>query len=273
MAYIRGFDHDQLAPPVQLDRVTIQYNGNAVLQEVSFALEAGEQIAVVGPNGAGKTTLFRAIAGTLEPTSGTVRVYGHGPGGHICIAYVPQRSEVDWKFPATVQDVVMMGRIQKIGLLRWPRKRDWQFVRRSLKRVGVSELAGEQIGDLSGGQQQRVFMAQALAQEAELLLLDEPLTGLDLPSQEAIFEILQDLKRQNVTVLMATHDLNLAADRFDRVMLLNKRVVAYGSPAQAFTQENLLDAYGGHVHVLEGDGRLMVLTDSCCEDEDHHPHD
>ncbi len=273
MAYIRGSDHDKSAPSLQLDRVTVQYNGQSVLREVSFALEAGEQIAVVGPNGAGKTTLFRAIAGTLEPTSGTVHVYGHGPGGHICIAYVPQRSEVDWKFPATVQDVVMMGRIQKIGLLRWPSKRDWQFVRRSLDRVGIRNLAAEQIGDLSGGQQQRVFLAQALAQEAELLLLDEPLTGLDLPSQEAIFEILGELKKQNVTVLMAMHDLNLAAERFERVMLLNHRVIAYGSPAQSFTQANLMEAYGGHVHVLEGDGRLMVLTDSCCEDEDHHPHD
>jgi ABC-type Mn2+/Zn2+ transport system ATPase subunit len=217
--------------------------------------------------------LFRVLAGTIRPDQGEVSIYGHGPGGHICIAYVPQRSQVDWTFPASVTDVVMMGRIRKIGLFRWPSPRDWRFVRSAMARVGIQDLGGRQIGDLSGGQQQRVFLAQALAQEAELVLLDEPLSGLDLPSQEAIFGILEQLSAEGVTVMVATHDLNMAADRFDRVLLLNRRLVAYGEPKDALTQPSLVDAYGGHVHLLESETGLMVLTDSCCDGEEHGTHD
>jgi manganese/iron transport system ATP-binding protein len=265
---IRIPEHVAAAAPVQLEAVSVAYNGKLALREISFSVAPGDRVAVVGPNGAGKTTLFHTIAGTLPPSAGAVRVYGHEPGGHICIAYVPQRSAVDWQFPVTVQDVVMMGRIRKIGLFRWPGRRDWQFVRQAMNSVGVLPLAGQRIGELSGGQQQRVFLAQAIAQEAELVLLDEPLSGLDLPSQEAIFEILDRLKEQGVSVLVATHDLNLAAERFNRVMLLNRRLIAMGSPGQVFTQPHLVQAYGGHIHLVEGPSGLMVLTDTCCEGEE-----
>ena len=215
------------------------------LQDISCQVKPGERIAVVGPNGAGKSTLFKLIVGTVKPSRGAVDVYGNEPGGHICIAYVPQRNQIDWAFPVTVEDVVMMGRVGQIGLFRWPRRRDWQVVRESLARVGASQLAKKQIGELSGGQQQRVFMARALAQEAELLLLDEPLTGLDIPSQEAIFEILDSLRPEAVTVMVATHDLGLAAERFDRVMLLNHRLVAFDVPTAVLQPDYLLKAYGG----------------------------
>jgi len=268
MAYARIPEHVASAAPVQLEAVSVAYNGKLALKEISFSLAAGDSVAVVGPNGAGKTTLFRTIAGAMQPSMGEVRVYGHEPGGHICIAYVPQRSEVAWDFPVTVQDVVMMGRIRKIGLFRWPRRKDWQFIRQSMRSVGVDGLADRQIAELSGGQQQKVFLAQAIAQEAELVLLDEPLGGLDLPSQEAIFEILEQLKGQRVSVLVATHDLNLAAERFDRVMLLNRRMIAMGTPDQVLTQSNLVQAYGGHLHPVQGESGMLVLTDTCCEGEE-----
>ncbi|MCB9009857.1 MAG: metal ABC transporter ATP-binding protein [Ardenticatenaceae bacterium] len=233
------------------------------LEHINFSAWRGEHIAVVGPNGAGKSTLFKLIVGTVKPSAGQVNIFGHGPDGHICIGYVPQRNAIDWSFPVTVEDVVMMGRVGQIGLFRWPRRADWEIVQRSLARVEASHLAKKQIGELSGGQQQRVFIARALAQEAELLLLDEPLNGLDLPSQQTIFNILEKLRPDGVTVLVATHDLQLAADRFDKIMLLNKKIVAFAQPTAVLTSENLLKAYGGHIHHLPG-AEQGVLVDDCC---------
>ena len=252
----KGVPHAPDVPTVVLQNVSVIYAGGAngltttrgeqyALRDVSCQVKPGERIAVVGPNGAGKSTLFKLIVGTVKPSRGVVDVYGNEPGGHICIAYVPQRNQIDWSFPVTVADVVMMGRVGQIGLFRWPRRRDWRVVQDSLVRVDAAHLAQKQIGELSGGQQQRVFMARALAQEAELLLLDEPLTGLDIPSQETIFEILDRLQQEAVTVMVATHDLNLAAERFDRVMLLNHEIVAFGAPTAVLQPDYLLQAYGG----------------------------
>jgi ABC-type Mn2+/Zn2+ transport system ATPase subunit len=270
----RGTAHIPDTPMLEVRDVSVAYaavgNGQTAsrgvqyaLEDVSFQVEQGEQIAVVGPNGAGKSTLFKLIVGVLRPSQGQVLMCGHEPDRHTCIAYVPQRSQIDWSFPATVEDVVMMGRVGRMGLFSRPRRRDWIHIRESLARVDAAELAKKQIGELSGGQQQRVFIARALAQEAELLLLDEPLSGLDLPSQQAIFDILASLRPDGVTVLVATHDLNLAAERFDRVMLLNKRIVAFDRGSAVLTAENLLAAYGGHVHRI-GQDESMYLADSCC---------
>jgi manganese/iron transport system ATP-binding protein len=264
---VRPPDHDPHAPSLFVDALTVRYNGTEALRDVTFRLPAGQRLAVVGPNGAGKTTLFNVLAGAQRAVSGRVRIFGHGPGGDTCIAYVPQRSRVDWSFPASAAEVVMMGRIREIGPLRWPRRRDWDIVRGALEQVGLTDQAGRTIGELSGGQQQRVFLAQALAQEAELILLDEPFTGLDFPSQEALFAILDELRTAGVTELVATHDLNLAAERFDSVMLLNRRLVAFGRPAEVLTRDHLVQAYGGHVHVLP-EGDLLVLTDTCCEGDE-----
>ena len=264
----RPATHMEQTRPLQLQNVSVFYDGVQALEEISFAVEAGERVAIVGPNGAGKTTLFQVIAGIEEPSLGKISVYGHQPGGHVCIAYVPQRSKVDWSFPVSVTDVVMMGRVRKIGFFRWPSRQDWAFVRSALDQVGMSEYTERQISALSGGQQQRVFLAQAVAQGAEIVLLDEPLTGLDLPSQEAILTILDGFKRAGVTVLVATHDLNLAAENFDQVLLLNRRVVFYGPPAEALTTKTLSEAYGGHLHRLDHEGPLL-LADTCCEGEEH----
>jgi manganese/iron transport system ATP-binding protein len=256
--------HDK--PILEVDRLSVRYESGLALDQVSFHLHGGERVALVGPNGAGKSTLFKVIAGILEPNSGQVSIAGEGPGGHICIAYVPQRSQVDWSFPVTVSDVVMMGRTSKVGLLRWPKRHDKELVRQALADVDMEAFASRQISELSGGQQQRMFIARALAQEAELMLMDEPLNGVDVQSQEAIFAILDELRRRAVTIMVATHDLDQAADRFDRVLLLNHRLLGFGAPQEVFTAERLLEAYGGHLKLVEDDRQLVALGDTCCDE-------
>lgn len=263
-------EHLGEACAIELRGLEVQYDHYTAIYDVDLDIEAGDRVAVVGPNGAGKSTLLKAIAGVSRPSAGEVRIFGHRPGGHVCIAYVPQRSQVDWRFPITVREVIMMGRIRKIGLFRWPRARDWAYVEEAMKRVDITDLADRHIADLSGGQQQRVFLAQALAQEAEIILLDEPLTGLDTPSQEAIFGLLDQLQEAGVTVLVATHDLNQAAASFDKVVLINHRLIAFGRPQQALARESLMRAYGAQIHELDGESGVVVLADDCCGGDEEH---
>ncbi len=260
--------HHPDTPILRLEGVSVRYENGAALEDISLEVRAGERMAVIGPNGAGKSTLFKAIAGVIQPRSGAVHVYGSDPEAHVCIAYLPQRSHVDWDFPVTVADVVMMGRVGQIGLLRRPRAADWEKVYAALEVVRLRELAGRQIRQLSGGQQQRMFIARALAQEAQLMLMDEPLTGLDAASQEEVFRVLDALREQGVTVLVALHDLKIAAERFDRIMLLNRRVVHIGPAVEVFTAERLLEAYGGHVHMLPGEQRTLAVSDTCYNPEE-----
>lgn len=261
--------HSPTAPSLDLRHIFVHYDDIVALEDVSFQVKRGERIAIVGPNGAGKSTLFKVIVGLMRPSRGELSIFGKPPGRHICIGYVPQRRQIDWRFPVSVADVVMMGRSGRIGLFRWPRRHDWERVREALIEVGMLEYSKRQIGELSGGQQQRVFLARALAQEAELLLLDEPLTGLDTPSQEAIFSILAKVQEKGVTALMATHDLDQAASRFDKMVLLNHRLIAFGPPAEVMTPENLIITYGGHVHQLPAAETPpkqppFFLADTCC---------
>lgn len=253
-----GAEHIPDTPTLDVKGVSVAYRSlgqpfsgdpalSNAIESITFQASIGEQIAIIGPNGAGKSTLLKVVAGILKPDRGSIEMFGSAPDQHICIAYVPQRNEIDWTFPVTVSDVVMMGRIKKIGLFRHPRKYDHQIVRASLARVQADHLAKKHIGELSGGQQQRVFIARALALETDLLLLDEPLTGLDIPSHEAILKILDGLRPDGTTVLVATHDLNLAAERFDRVMLLNRQIIALGPAEAVLDDENLLEAYGGQL--------------------------
>jgi len=260
----RFTEHDLSAPILKVSSLTVRFDGRLALEDVSFQLASGERVAVVGPNGAGKSTLFKVVAGVMAATGGSVEVAGHEPGSHICIAYVPQRSAVDWTFPVTVFDVVMMGRAGRLGLLRRAGKRDREYVRTCLEDVGISQLADRQIGELSGGQQQRMFIARALTQEAELVLMDEPLVGLDLPAQEGILQILDQLRRRRVTVMVATHDLNLASARFDAVMLLKTKLIGFGRPAEVFTPERLQRAYGGHLRMVHTEDGLLLVSDTCC---------
>jgi manganese/iron transport system ATP-binding protein len=259
--------HDPDAPILEVNKLSVTYDGHFALENITFHLHAGERVAVVGPNGAGKSTLFKVVSGVLPPSSGEVKISGYGPRGHICIAYVPQRSQVDWRFPANVADVVMMGRIGQIGFFRWPRRSDWDIVHDALEAVDMNSLSNRQIGELSGGQQQRTFLARALAQEAELILMDEPLNGLDTPSQESILALLKKLRNQKITVMVATHDLGQAGSHFDRVMLLNRHLIRFGSPQEVFTSENLLRAYNGHAQLIQGADGKTTLADSCCDGE------
>ncbi|MGD2206914.1 MAG: metal ABC transporter ATP-binding protein [Anaerolineae bacterium] len=253
-----------MRPILEVYDLTVTYNGAQALHGVSFSVQPGERVAIVGPNGAGKSTLFKAMVGLIHPKTGSVETDGAE------IGYVTQRSAVDWSFPVTVHDVVMMGRIGKMGWLRWQRPRDRDIVQKCLAEVGMLDYASRQIGELSGGQQQRVFIARALAQEATILLMDEPFSGVDAPSQEGVLMILERLHRQSVTVLVSTHDLNLAVERFDRLALLNKELVAYGSPRRVVSPDTLAAAYGGQA-VWRGEDYAMVLGDiDCCGEEEHH---
>lgn len=258
------------SPILKVNDLSVRYNHTPALSGVTFELKPGDRVAVVGPNGAGKSTLFKVIAGVLQPSSGSVQVAGQGPGGHICIAYVPQRSLVDWRFPVNVADVVMMGRIGKLGLFRWPRHRDWEIVHQALELVGLGKLSNRQISELSGGQQQRMFIARALAQEAELMLMDEPFTGLDIVSQTEILNIIGELQQRHVTVLASTHDLQLAQDSFDRILLLNRQMIGFGLPADVLAAPQLLEAYGGHLRLVNAAGTTIALGDTCCDGEGHH---
>jgi len=258
--------HETNQPVLNVQNITVRYNGRVALDDITFHLHEGERVAVVGPNGAGKSTLFKVVAGVLPPTSGEVRIFGSRPRGHVCIGYIPQRSQVDWNFPVTVADVVMMGRSAKLGPLNWPHKKDWEHVNHALDTVDLADLATRQIGQLSGGQQQRMFIARALAQEAELMLMDEPLTGLDTPSQEGILDLLDRLKQEKVTVMVATHDLDQASTHFDRIMLIKHQLVAFGPPDEVLHTDNLLKAYGGRLRSTESGN--IVTVDDCC-DEGH----
>ncbi len=250
--------------PHRLDivNISIAYGEKTILKEVSFNVPHGARVAVVGPNGAGKSTLFKALVGILPLQRGRILIHGLPLGDHKdCVAYVPQRGEVDWRFPVTVRDVVMMGRYGSQGWLRRPSKSDHESVGRSLEEMGIADLAEYSISDLSGGQQQRVFLARAIAQNPHILLMDEPFTGVDVTTREATLRLLDHLRERQVTTIISTHDLNLAASRFDLVLLLNKGLIAYGKPQDVLKQEHLAKAFGSALLVTEN-GALLV--DECC---------
>jgi manganese/iron transport system ATP-binding protein len=257
--------HQTNQPILDVQHISVRYDGVAALEDINFHLHVGERVAVVGPNGAGKSTLFKVVSGVLPPSSGDVTIFGSRPRGHVCIAYIPQRSQVDWNFPVSVADVVMMGRSAKLGPLNWPHKGDWEHVHHALQTVELSDLATRQIGQLSGGQQQRMFIARALAQEAELMLMDEPLTGLDTPAQEGLLNLLDTLREQKVTIMVATHDLDQAARHFDRIMLLNHRLIAFDVPQNVLQTDYLLQAYGGRLKIASGE---TMMVDDCCPPEE-----
>jgi len=249
------------SPSLDIDDLTVAYTGPPVLSHVTLHVPHGGQVAVVGPNGAGKSTLFKALVGLLTPLTGKVLIHGRRPGLRSDpIGYVPQREEVDWSFPVSVYDVVMMGRYGRVGWLRRPRAEDRHVVAVCLDELGITDLAGRPIGELSGGQQQRVFLARALAQEPHVLLLDEPFTGVDVSAREGLLELLDRLRARGITVLVSTHDMQVASTRFELVALLNGRLIAFGAPADVFTPEHITAAFGGQALFLEG----MVVIDQCC---------
>jgi ABC-type Mn2+/Zn2+ transport system ATPase subunit len=256
---------------LEVENISVAYGTRDVLQDVSFQVPHGARIAVVGPNGAGKSTLFKAMVGLLPLKTGRILIHGLPLGNHKdCVAYIPQREEVDWRFPVTVGDVVMMGRFNTRGWFARPNRADQEIVERSLAEMDIANLAKTSISDLSGGQQQRVFLARALAQEPHILLMDEPFTGVDVTTQEATLSLLERLHERQVTAIISTHDLNLAATRFDTVLLINKSLVAYGAAQEVLKQENLLKAFGNSLLVMENGA---MLVDECCPPGEEHQHE
>ena len=255
---------------LEIDNISIGYGDKIILRDLSFQVPHGARVAVVGPNGAGKSTLFKALVGLLPLQSGRILIHGEVLGAHKdCVAYVPQREEVDWRFPVTVSDVVLMGRYGQMGWLSRPSNRDRQIVQSSLERMGIADLATRSIGQLSGGQQQRAFLARAIAQEPHILLMDEPFTGVDVTTQEATFRLIDHLQEKEVTTIVSTHDLNLAASRFDLVLLINHKLIAFGAPREVFVKENLSAAFGNSLLVMDNG---IMLVDECCSGDEEHRH-
>jgi manganese/iron transport system ATP-binding protein len=259
--------------PIHLEvrDVTVTYpNGNVALHEASFRLDGGTVCALVGVNGSGKSTLFKAIMGFVRPSNGQVLVSGDDmekAQKRNLVAYVPQSEEVDWTFPVSVWDVVMMGRYGYMNFLRIPRAEDKRIVEESLTRVGMFDFRERQIGELSGGQKKRVFLARALAQRGRIILLDEPFTGVDVKTENTIVELLRELRRDGHLMLVSTHNLGSVPEFCDQVVLVNKTVLAYGPTAEVFTEENLANAFGGVLRhfrfdestVQPHDGRTVTL--------------
>lgn len=237
---------------LSIEGVSVSYGGSLALRDISFALDAGEIVGLIGPNGAGKSSLLKAIVGLVALDSGQILNHGRPvKAGRSCTAYVSQRESIDWSFPVTVFDVVLMGRTRSIGWLRRPSAVDREIVWRSLEHVGMRSLGNRQIGDLSGGEQQRVMLARALAQGADLLLLDEPFRGLDVSAQEGLLATLRSMCDRGCAALVATHDLGQAAGLCDRLVLLNTNLVAVGSPGDVLTTDKLRAAYGSLIYISE----------------------
>lgn len=259
---------------IDVQDVTVTYpNGNVALHDATFALRQGSICALVGVNGSGKSTLFKAIMGFVRPARGNVRIGAHSvrtAQKANLIAYVPQSEEVDWTFPVSVWDVVMMGRYGYMNFMRIPRAEDRKVVAESLERVGMQDFRDRQIGELSGGQKKRVFLARALAQKARVILLDEPFTGVDVKTEAAIVQLLRELRDNGHLMLVSTHNLGSVPEFCDHVVLINRTVIAFGPTSEVFTQENLKKAFGGVLRhfrfdestVQRHDGReVVVLAD------------
>jgi len=237
---------------IEAHDLTVAYGQRPVLWDIDVAIPVGNLVAIVGPNGAGKSTFLKTVLGLLRATNGFVKVLDRPckDARHL-IGYVPQRESVDWDFPVSVLDVVLMGRYGKMGWFKRPSKNDRAFAHSCLEQVGILALADRQIKQLSGGQQQRVFLARALAQEPEIYLMDEPFAGVDAATERAIIEILRELRSRGKTVIAVHHDLQSIPEYFDWVALLNLHLIAAGKVADVFTPENLQKTYGGRLTILD----------------------
>ena len=245
-------------PPLEVHNLTVAYQRRPVLWDIDFAIPSGALVGIVGPNGAGKSTLLKAAMGLLPLASGDVRLFGKPfPAERARVGYVPQRESVDWDFPTHVLDVVLMGRYGKLPMFGRPRAADREIARRALQHMGMGAFANRQISQLSGGQQQRVFLARALAQECDLYLMDEPFAGVDAATEQAVIELLRELRAKGRTVVVVHHDLASVRDFFDWVLLINLRLVACGPVSEVFTDENLRVTYGGRLRLLTEVGEAI----------------
>jgi ABC-type Mn2+/Zn2+ transport system ATPase subunit len=249
---------------IDIENVTVAYHGKVALHSASLQLQSGSICGLVGMNGAGKSTLFKAIMGFVKPATGRILVNGlpiHRAQKSNIVAYVPQSEEVDWNFPVSVADVVMMGRYGYMNILRIPSATDKQAVRDSLERVQMWDLRDRQIGELSGGQKKRTFFARALAQQAQVLLLDEPFAGVDVKTEKMLIDLLLQLRQLGHTILISTHDLASIKTFCDRVVLINRSILAYGDTADVFTPENISRAFDNSLGDLASVNSHLNSTD------------
>jgi len=238
-------------PILELHNLTVSYQSKPALWNVDFELSGNHLVGVIGPNGSGKTTMLKAIMGLIEPNSGYVKIFGRSlEEARARIAYVPQRGSVDWDFPIDVFETVLMGRYTPRNLFSRPSKTDKEIAMEAIKKVKLDPFVHRQISQLSGGQQQRVFIARALAQQADLYLLDEPFAGVDIATENAIVELLQEMKHEGKTILVVHHDLQTVTHYFDWLIMLNTRMIAAGPTTEVFNQENIEKAYGGRLSIL-----------------------
>jgi ABC-type Mn2+/Zn2+ transport system ATPase subunit len=266
-AIIPEVDTTSAATAVVFRGVTVEYGSRVALDSIDLSIPVGSLVAVIGPNGAGKSTLLKTIAALIEPSSGTIEVLGSPPRREAHrLAYVPQAELVDWGFPVTVGDIVMMGRVPLIGIARSPSAKDRAAVRDALVTVGMADHERRQIGALSGGQRRRVFLARALAAQPDLYLLDEPVTGVDATTEEDLMRVLEGEVERGRTVVASTHDLAAATHHFHDVILMNGRVVATGPATLLMDRELLRETYGGHVVVLP-EGETTIIDDAHHHDE------
>ena len=241
----------EMGPAIKVEDLTVAYGESPVLWDVDMEVPAGILMAVVGPNGAGKTSLIKAITGLVRPVAGHVSIFGKPyPEQRQLVGYVPQRNSVDWDFPTTVLDVVMMGRYGGLGWFRRPGPAERALAMEALEKVGIAEFKGRQISQLSGGQQQRLFLARAIVQDASIYLMDEPFQGVDATTERAIVTLLKEMRARGKTVVVVHHDLQTVPEYFDWVTLLNVRCVASGPVDRVFTDRNLRLTYGGRVSYL-----------------------
>ncbi len=244
-------------PAISVRGLTVQYGSVSALTDVDLDLPVGRLIGVLGPNGAGKSSLLKAVTGDIRPQSGEIRVFGETGAARLrYIAQVAQRSTVDWDFPITVRGVVEQGRYGTLGLFGRMRSVDHEAVASAIARAGLTELANRRISELSGGQQQRTFVARALAQSARLVLLDEPFAGVDAASEQMLMDVLRQLVRDGVTVVVVHHDLHTASSYFDEVVLVKGGVVAQGSPEQVLQPETLAKVYGSNLFLMQHDRQV-----------------
>ncbi len=253
-------DLGPVPPIVVLEGVTCGYEGEVVLRDVTLRVNEGDFVGLLGPSGAGKTTLLRAMLGAVDVYRGSVIVDGVAvhEGRRARAGYVPQLETVDWNFPVTVEEVVLMGRAAGGGLFPWSRREDREAAREMMERLGIGHLARRHIRELSGGQQQRVFLARALVSNPRLLLLDEPTSGVDIKTRDDILHLLDELNHQGVTVIMTTHELNAVAAHLPWVVCVNGRVIAEGPPADVFTPEILEETYGAKMPIVRYRGLTLV---------------
>jgi manganese/iron transport system ATP-binding protein len=234
---------------LEIQQLAVNYRGVSALEQIDFRVEPGELVGLIGPNGAGKSTLLKAMLGLIPMAQGTVKYCTCPLCQHLeKVAYVPQRSQIDWDYPITVWNVVMMARTRQLGWFRRPGGSAKAMVNTALDRVGILDLKDRRIGELSGGQQQRVFLARALAQQADLFLFDEPFTGVDKKTEAILLEVFAELRTAGKILLISTHEWGQSLSQLDRILLINQRLIADGSPQHVMTPENLQQAYGVPLH-------------------------